>query len=116
VPVPLTAAKAGIAFRVRVVPRAGRTVIAGTRGDALLVRLAAPPVDGAANDALVAFLSSVFDRPKRDVTLVSGHTSRDKCVAIAGLAESEIARRLQALTPRTSATEKPETRIKADEH
>jgi uncharacterized protein len=97
VPLPLTAAKAGIAFRVRVVPRAGRTVIAGTRGDALLVRLAAPPVDGAANDALIAFLSSVFDRPKRDVTLVSGHTSRDKCVAIAGLAESEIARRLQAL-------------------
>jgi uncharacterized protein (TIGR00251 family) len=65
--------------------------VAGTRGDALLVRLAAPPVDGAANDALIAFLSTIFDRPKRDITLVSGHTSRDKRVAVAGLGAVEIA-------------------------
>jgi uncharacterized protein len=84
-------------FAVRVVPRAGRTAVAGTRGDALLVRLAAAPVDGAANDALIDFLAAIFDRPKRDITLVSGHTSRDKRIAIAGLDAVELGTRLDTL-------------------
>ena len=84
---------------MRVVPRAGRTGAAGTRGEALLVRLAAAPVDGAANDALVAFLAGVFDRPKRDITIVSGHASRDKRVAIAGLGVAEVTARLSAILP-----------------
>lgn len=100
--IPLTAARGGIVFAVRVVPRAGRTAVAGTRGDALLVRLAAAPVDGAANDALIAFLSTIFDRPKRDITVVSGHTSRDKRIAISGLRAPEIALRLDALLTSTS--------------
>ena len=95
--IPLTSSRAGAVFAVRVVPRAGRTAVAGARGDALLVRLAAPPVDGAANDALIAFLSTIFDRPKRDITLVSGHSSRDKRVAVAGLGRAEITNRLDAL-------------------
>ncbi len=82
---------------VRVVPRAGRTAIAGVRGDALLVRLAAAPVDGAANDALVAFLAETFGRPRRDITLISGHASRDKRVAIAGLSEAAVAARLDVI-------------------
>ena len=82
---------------VRVVPRAGRTAIAGVRGDALLVRLAAAPVDGAANDALVALLADTFDRPRCDITLISGHTSRDKRVAIAGLSEAQVAARLDVI-------------------
>ena len=93
-PIPLTRTAAGVTLRVRVVPRAGRTGVAGTRADALLVRLAAAPVDGAANDALIAFLSELFDRPRRDIILVSGHTSRDKRVNIAGVTESDIAARL----------------------
>lgn len=92
--IPLTRTAAGVTLRVRVVPRAGRTGIAGTREDALLVRLAAAPVDGAANDALVAFLAELFDRPRRDITLVSGHTSRDKRMAIAGVTEADVAARL----------------------
>lgn len=87
----------GIAFAVRVVPRAGRTGVAGTRGNALLVRLAAAPVDGAANEALVTCLASVFDRPKRDITIVSGHTSRDKRIAIAGVSVAKITARLSAI-------------------
>ncbi len=79
---------------VRVVPRAGRSAIAGVRGEALLVRLAAAPVDGAANDALIACLAEVFTRPRRDITLVSGHASRDKRVAIAGLSKAQVAARL----------------------
>lgn len=96
--IPLSSGRDGVAFAVRVVPRAGRTGIAGARGDALLVRLAAPPVDGAANDALIAFLADMFDCPKRDVTIVSGQTSRDKRVAISGLTPEVVATRLAQLT------------------
>ena len=95
--VPLAPGSAGVAMAIRVVARAGRTAIAGVRGDALLVRLAAAPVDGAANDALVAFLAETFDRPRRDITLISGHASRDKRVAIAGLSEAALAARLDVI-------------------
>ena len=95
--IPLADTSAGVTFAVRVVPRAGRTAVAGTRGDALLVRLAAAPVDGAANDALVACLASILDRPKRDVTIVSGHTSRDKRIAVAGMSAAQVTARLSAI-------------------
>lgn len=93
-PLPLTPSSSGIAFAVRVIPRAGRTAVAGVRGDALLVRLGAPPVDGAANAELIAFLSKLFDRPKRDVAIVAGQTSRDKRVAIARVSAESVALRL----------------------
>ena len=94
--VPVTLTHGAPAFAVRVVPRAGRTGIGGTRGDAVVVRLTAPPVDGAANDALIAFLAALFDRPRRDVTIVSGQASRDKRVAIAGMAVDDVAALLDA--------------------
>jgi uncharacterized protein len=94
VAIPLARTAAGVTMLVRVVPRAGRTGVAGTRGDALLVRLAAAPVDGAANDALIAFLAEIFGRPKRDIILLSGHASRDKRIAIAGASEADITARL----------------------
>ena len=90
----LTPCPGGVACVVRVTPRAGRNAIAGVRGDALLVRLAAPPVDGAANAALVELLASVLDVRKRDVTIVSGHAGRLKRVSIAGLAIGEVSARI----------------------
>ena len=96
-PVPLTPGPAGVAFAVRVIPRAGRTGVAGLRGDALVIRLAAAPVDGAANDALIAFLATAFDRPKRDVSILSGAASRDKRVAIAGLTLEQVTTTLSAI-------------------
>jgi len=84
----------GVTFVVRVTPRAGRTDITGVHGDALAMRLAAAPVDGAANDALVGFLAETFDLPRRAVTILSGHTSRNKRVALAGISEPEVAARL----------------------
>jgi uncharacterized protein len=92
--IPVVSGPSGLTFAVRVTPRAGRTLIAGVRGNALAVRLAAAPVDGAANDALIAFLAETFDRPRRDITIVAGSTSRDKRVAIAGLTESQFVERL----------------------
>lgn len=70
---------------IRVIPRSPRTSVDGMRGAAILVRLAAPPVDGAANDALIAFLSAALDLPRRQITIVSGERSRDKRVRIAGI-------------------------------
>jgi uncharacterized protein (TIGR00251 family) len=81
-------------LQVRVVPRARRTEISGRRGDAILIRLAAPPVDGAANDALIAFLADRLDLPQRQISITRGATARDKTLAIDGLAPAEIARRL----------------------
>lgn len=75
---------------MRVIPRAKRTEIAGRRGGALLVRLAAPPVDGAANDALRAFLAERLGVPQRRIAIVRGATSRDKTVAIEGLSSAAI--------------------------
>ena len=60
----------------------------------MAIRLAAAPVDGAANEALIAFLAEIFDRPRRDITIVSGHTARDKRVAISGLTGAQFEARL----------------------
>ncbi|MGE3956789.1 MAG: DUF167 domain-containing protein [Vicinamibacterales bacterium] len=85
----------GVEVDIRVVPRAGRSGLAGERDGRLLVRLSAPPVDGAANAALIDFLSSLFDRPKRSVRILSGDKSRSKRVAIDGVS-LDVARRLLA--------------------
>jgi len=82
---------------VRVIPRSSRSAITGTRGAAILIRLAAPPVEGAANDALIDFLAETFGRPRRDVSIVAGHKSRDKRVSIEGLAAADVSVRLSAI-------------------
>jgi uncharacterized protein (TIGR00251 family) len=83
----------GVRFSVHVQPRASRTEIAGVHGDALKVRLSAPPVDGAANEALVDFLGERFAVPRRAITIVSGAQSRAKIVEVEGLTVAD-ARRL----------------------
>lgn len=86
--------RAKVTIDVRVIPRARRSEIAGTRDNALLVRLNAPPVDGAANQALIDLLAERLDVPRRAITILSGDTSRSKRVAIAGLTDAEVAARL----------------------
>jgi uncharacterized protein (TIGR00251 family) len=92
----LTPYREGVACRVRVTPRAGRTAIAGTRDDVLLVKLAAAPVDGAANEALITLLADVFGVRRRDLTILSGYTGRLKRVAVTGLTLTEAAARLDS--------------------
>jgi uncharacterized protein len=72
-------------LEIRVLPRAGRSGFAGVRDGAVLVKLAAAPVDGAANDELIALLAKTLKIPKRDVTIVSGDRSRSKRIRIAGM-------------------------------
>jgi uncharacterized protein len=59
-------------------PGARRTEVAGVHGQALRIRIAAPPVEGRANEALVEFLARLFEVARRDVVLVAGETSRQK--------------------------------------
>ena len=82
---PRSADEPAAAIDVRVIPRAGRSGFAGLRDGALLVRLAAAPVDGAANDELIALIARALHVPKRDITIVSGERSRSKRLRVANI-------------------------------
>lgn len=75
----------GVRFPVRVQPRASRSELAGVQAGAVRVRLQAPPVDGAANAALVDFLADTLDVPRRAVRIVAGLSSRSKVVEVDGI-------------------------------
>lgn len=91
---PVSADKDGVRLRVRVSPRARKTAAAGIVDadgrPALAIRLAAPPVDGAANKALLAFLAAAFHVPRSKMQIVTGETGRLKIVAIAGLSAESV--------------------------
>lgn len=74
----------GILLSVRVIPRASRSGVAGIRDGALLVRLNAPPVDGAANLELIEVVARALDVPRRHVTVESGERSRSKTLRVVG--------------------------------
>ena len=73
----------GVLLQLSVMPNAKRTEIDGLHDGALRVRLAAPPIDGRANEALVAWLAKQLGVPRRDVELLRGESGRRKQVAIA---------------------------------
>jgi uncharacterized protein (TIGR00251 family) len=81
----------GVRFAVRVQPRASRSEVAGIQQGALKVRLQAPPVDGAANEALVDFLADSLDVPRRMIRIVSGESSRSKVVEALGVSVAAVA-------------------------
>ncbi len=71
-------------------PRASKTEVVGRHGNAIKIRVKAPPVDGAANEELIRFLSKRFQVSRRAVDLVSGSSSRHKQIAIEGVTATEI--------------------------
>jgi len=85
----------GVRLSVRVQPRASDSRVAGVHGDALKVRLTAPPVDGAANAALVELLADTFGIAERSITIVAGASSRTKVVELAGVTEERVRRLVQ---------------------
>jgi uncharacterized protein (TIGR00251 family) len=87
-------AKNGVIIDVRVIPRSGTSGIAGVRDNAVLVRLNAPPVEGAANAELIEILADALGVPKRAVAIVSGDRSRHKRVRIDGVTLAHAASRL----------------------
>ena len=81
-------------IRIRAVPNASKTMVMGRLGDAVKVKLQAVPEGGRANAELLEFFSEKLGLTKRAVSLESGDTSRDKRVAVDGLDEAEVLRRL----------------------
>jgi uncharacterized protein (TIGR00251 family) len=80
---------------IRVIPRAGKPGPAGMREGAVLIRLNAPPVEGAANAELIELLSDLLDVPKRNITIVSGERSRIKKVRVDGIDDRTALSRLE---------------------
>jgi uncharacterized protein len=87
---PRAAASRPVRLSVRVQPRASRDELAGAWGDGVKVRLTAPPVDGAANEALVKFLARTLDIPRNAITIVAGASSRSKIVELTGVTEDRV--------------------------
>ena len=84
-------------LHVRVVPRAKRSGVGGTRGDAWVIRVQSSPVDGAANDELITVLAQLLDVPKRAITIVAGERSREKRVRVIGIDRVAAQARLAAI-------------------
>ncbi len=90
----ITEAERGAAFPVRVIPRAGKNEVEGVTGNALKVRVTAPPVEGAANKALIELLAERLKIRKSQIEIVAGRTSQQKMISVVGLQPSEVEERL----------------------
>ena len=90
----ITNAERGAAFPVRVIPRASRNEIEGITGNALRVRVTAPPVEGAANKALIELLAERLKIRRSQIEIVAGQTSQQKMISVVGLQPSEVEERL----------------------
>lgn len=91
---PIQPAPGGVRIRVRVQPRASRSEVRGLRGDEIRVRVAAPPVDGAANEALSRLLAALLGVPRSAIEVTAGAAGRSKVVQVAGLTPRAAAHRL----------------------
>ncbi len=93
----------GATFMVRVAPRARRTTVSGVMGEGdeavVKVAVAAPPVEGKANEELIAYLADVLDVPKSQVEVIAGKQSKNKIIRVAGGDAAEIAARLTRILP-----------------
>jgi hypothetical protein len=90
VTLPVDEGENGCVFQVRVQPKSRRNEITGLHGDALKIRLAAPPIEGKANQALQKFLAKQLHIPPSAVEILTGHTSRQKRVRVTGVSAQAI--------------------------
>lgn len=81
-----------VIFAVRVQPRASKSGVAGELEGVLKIRLAAPPVEGEANEELIRLLAKLFDAPRQRIEILSGQTSRNKVVSVSGISVDEAER------------------------
>jgi len=86
----IAARDGGVSFYVQVQPRASRDAVEGEHGDALKIRLSAPPVDDRANEALVRLLAERLNVPRAAVRIVAGEKSRRKRVVVAGVKREQV--------------------------
>jgi uncharacterized protein (TIGR00251 family) len=98
------AAKEGVVtFNVRVQPRASKSGVAGEIDGVLKIRLAAPPVEGQANEELIRLLAEIFGAPRRRIAILSGQTSKNKVVGVSGISIDEASRILAEVLDRLRA-------------
>jgi len=82
----------GVAFRIRVLPRSSKCELAGIHGDALKIRITAPPVEGRANEECIRFLSALLKVKRSDIAIAAGRKSKNKRVTVAGLTPDDVLR------------------------
>jgi uncharacterized protein (TIGR00251 family) len=86
---------AGASFQVRVQPRAKKNAITGEVGDAIKLAITAPPVDGRANEACIAFFAELLNVGRSSVTIAAGQSSRNKVIRVAGMSAAQVTKRLK---------------------
>ena len=89
--IPVRETETGVTFLIRVAPRASRSELAGVQGDALKLRITAPPVEGKANEECIRLLAGLLGVKKAQVTIIAGHSARTKTVAVAGVRAQAVA-------------------------
>ncbi|PKM90986.1 MAG: YggU family protein [Firmicutes bacterium HGW-Firmicutes-12] len=90
----ITETNTGVQFSLKIQPRAAKNEISGIQGDALKLRLTAPPVDGEANEACIRFIAQWLKIARNTVEIVTGHTSRHKIVQVKGLSKEQLLERV----------------------
>lgn len=100
--IPIHETAEGITFQLQVLPRSSRCALAGIQGDSLKIKITAPPLEGRANEECVRFLAATLGVKKAQVSIIRGHKSRKKTVALQGMtkkdAEAVLASRLSDTT------------------
>ncbi|QDK36531.1 DUF167 domain-containing protein [Bdellovibrio sp. NC01] len=87
--------KGGVRLHLFIQPKSSKNEIVGSHNGLLKIKITAPPVDGKANEGLIAFLSDYFDLPKRDITIIRGDTGRQKTVELLGVSEQFVREKLK---------------------
>jgi len=82
--------KEGVVFSIRVIPRSSRSEIAGIQDDALKLKITSPPVEGKANEACIRVLSDLLGVRKSQITILSGHKSRNKRISVSGIGKEDV--------------------------
>ncbi len=90
---------AGATFAIKLHPRARSNSLTGEVGDALKIAVTAPPAEGKANEACIAFLAELLAVPRSSITIAAGKTSRNKLIRVAGLSAAEVEQRLNRRNP-----------------
>jgi uncharacterized protein len=93
--IPVRQTAAGVTFVVKIHPRAKKNAITGEAGDALKLSVAAPPVEGRANEACIEFFAGLLKIPRSSVTIASGQTGRKKVIRVVGLSVEEVRKHIQ---------------------
>ncbi len=96
--IPISESRDAVTFAVKVHPRAKKDAVTGEVGDALKLSLTAPPVEGRANEACIAFLAKFLNLPRSSITIAAGAGNRRKVIRVVGLSAAELRNKLSAVS------------------